>query len=121
LFEFSWLIALAVFLSQSEGSLPLVIATLSVTLIAFYRFCYDQFSRTMGVSLDVYGRFERAFRRVAGRRNIYNVYILIGVLFGMPFYSLIGILFHSALTAVVYASRAAIHLHAIDKKGSQAC
>jgi len=116
LFEFSWLIALAIFLSQSEGSLPLVIATLSVTFIAFYRFCYDQFSRTMGVSLDVYGRFERAFRRVAGRRNIYNVYILIGVLFGMPFYSLIGILFHSALTAVVYAYRAAIHLHAIDKK-----
>ena len=70
----------------------------------------------MGVSLDVYGRFERAFRRVAGRRNIYNVYILIGVLLGMPLYSLIAILFHSALTAVVYASRAAIHMHAIDKK-----
>jgi CDP-L-myo-inositol myo-inositolphosphotransferase len=117
LFEFSWLIALAVFLSQSEGSLPLVIATLSVTLIAFYRFCYDQFSRTTGVSLDVYGRFERGFRRVAGRRNIYNIYILIGVLLGTPLYSLIGILFHSALTAVVYASRAAIHMHAIDKKG----
>ena len=116
LFEFSWLIALAIFLSQSGGSLPLVLVTSSITLIAFYRFCYDQFSRTMGVSLDVYGRFERAFRRVAGRRNIYNVYILIGVLLGTPLYSLIGILFHSALTAVVYASRAAIHLHAIDKK-----
>jgi len=116
LFEFSWLIALAIFLSQSGGSLPLVLVTSSITLIAFYRFCYDQFSRTMGVSLDVYGRFERAFRRVAGRRNIYNVYILIGVLLGMPLYSLIAILFHSALTAVVYAYRAAIHMHAIDKK-----
>jgi len=116
LFEFSWLIAIAVFLSQSGGSLPLVLATSSITLIAFYRFCYDQFSRTMGVSLDVYGRFERAFRRVAGRRNIYNVYILIGALLGMPLYSLMGILFHSALTSVVYASRAAIHMHAIDKK-----
>lgn len=116
LFEFSWLIAIAVFLSQSEGSLPLVLVSFSITLIAFYRFCYNQFSRTLGVSLDVYGRFERAFRRVAGRRNIYNVYILIGVLLGMPLYSLMGILFHSALTAVVYASRAAIHMHAIDKK-----
>ena len=121
LFEFSWLIALAIFLSQSGGSLPLVLVTSSITLIAFYRFCYDQFSRTMGVSLDVYGRFERAFRRVAGRRNIYNVYILIGVLLGMPLYSLIAILFHSALTAVVYAYRAAIHMHAIDKKNSQTC
>jgi CDP-L-myo-inositol myo-inositolphosphotransferase len=116
LFEFSWLIALAMFLSQSKGSLPLLLVAFSITFISFYRFCYDQFSRTTGISLDVYGRFERAFRRIAGRRNIYNVYILIGVLLGTPLYSLIGILFHSALTAVVYASRAAIHMHAIDKK-----
>jgi choline kinase/phosphatidylglycerophosphate synthase len=117
LFESSWLIALAIFLSQGEGLLPLILVASSITFIAFYRFCYDQFSRTTGVSLDVYGRFERAFRRIAGRRNIYNVYILIGVLLGTPLYSLIGILFHSALTAVVYASRVAIHLHVIDKKG----
>jgi hypothetical protein len=69
----------------------------------------------------VYGRFERAFRRIAGRRNIYNVYILIGVLVGTPLYSLIGILFHSALTAAAYASRVAIHLHAIDKKEQSSC
>ena len=106
----------AIFLSQSGGSLPLVLVASSITFIAFYRFCYDQFSRTTAVSLDVYGRFERVFRRVAGRRNIYNIYILIGVLLGTPLYSLIGILFHSALTAVAYASRAAIHMHTIDKK-----
>jgi len=114
-------IALAVFLSRSEGSLPLILVASSITFIAFYRFCYDQFSRTTGVSLDVYGRFERAFRRIAGRRNIYNVYILIGVLVGTPLYSLIGILFHSALTAAAYASRVAIHLHAIDKKEQSSC
>jgi len=116
LFEFSWLIALALYLSRSEGSMPLILCALSLMFIAFYRFCYDQFTRAVNVSLDVYGRFERAFRRVAGRRNIYNVYILIGVLLRMPLYSLIGILFHSALTATVYAYRAAIHMHAIDKK-----
>ena len=115
LYEFSWLVALALFLSQSEGLLPIAVVSLSITFIAFYRFCYDQFSRATGVSLDVYGRFERAFRRIAGRRNIYNVYILLGVLLGAPLYSLIVILFHSTLTAIVYASRAAIHLHAIDK------
>ncbi|MBZ9572104.1 NTP transferase domain-containing protein [Patescibacteria group bacterium] len=117
LYEFSWLVALALFLSQSEGLLPITFAAISITFIAFYRFCYDQFSRAMGVSLDVYGRFERAFRRIAGRRNIYNVYILIGVILGGPLYSLMGILFHSALTAVVYALRAAIHMHAIDSGG----
>lgn len=116
LFEFSWLISLGVFLSQNQGPLPLTVVAISVTLISFYRFCYDRFSRATGVSLDVYGRFERVFRRIAGRRNIYNVYILIGVLLGAPLYSLIGIMFHSALTATVYAYRAAINLHAIDKE-----
>lgn len=116
LYEFSWLLALALFLSQTEGLLPLVLVSFSITFIAFYRFCYDQFSRATGISLDVYGRFERAFRRVAGRRNIYNVYILIGVLLGVPLYSLIGIMIHSALTATVYASRASTHLHAVDRE-----
>lgn len=115
LYEFSWLIAIALFLSRSEGLFPLVLASLSITFIAFYRFCYDQFSRATGVSLDVYGRFERAFRRVAGRRNLYNVYILMGILLGVPIYSLIGITVHSAITAVIYAYRAFIHLHTIDR------
>lgn len=114
LYEFSWLIALGLFLTKSEGLLPLTAVTVSLTFISFYRFCYDQFSQVTGVSLDVYGRFERAFRRIAGRRNIYNVYILAAVLLGVPLYSLIGILFHSTLTAIVYASRAAVHMHAID-------
>lgn len=115
LFEFSWLLAIGLFLSRTESSLPLILVAFSITFISFYRFCYDQFSRVTGVSLDVYGRFERAFRRIAGRRNIYNVYILTGVLLGVPLYSLAGILFHSALTAIVYAYRAGLHLHNIDK------
>jgi hypothetical protein len=70
----------------------------------------------MKVSLDTYGRFERAFRRIAGRRNIYNIYIFFGVLFDLPLFALYAITFHSALTAVVYASRASVHLHASDEK-----
>lgn len=118
LYEFSWLLALALFLSQSEGLLPLIFASFSITFIAFYRFCYDQFSRATGISLDVYERFERAFRRIAGRRNIYNVYILMSVLLGAPLYSLLAIMVHSALTAAVYAYRASTHLHVLDKKST---
>jgi choline kinase/phosphatidylglycerophosphate synthase len=118
LYEFSWLIALALFLSRTEGLLPLILASLSITFTAFYRFCYDQFSKATGISLDIYGRFERAFRRVAGRRNIYNVYILLGVLLGSPLYSLMGITVHSATTAIVYALAASIHLHRIDKSNA---
>jgi len=115
LYEFSWLIALALFLSLNEGLLPLIFSSFSIMFIAFYRFCYDQFGRATGISLDVYGQFERSFRRIAGRRNIYNVYILVGVLLGAPLYSLLAIMFHSALTATVYAYRASAHLYAIDK------
>ena len=116
LFEFSWLAAFALFLFNSTGNaLPLIFCLFSIVFIAFYRYCYDLFSRTMKTSLDNYERFERLFRRVAGRRNLYNIHILIWVLLGMPFYSMISILLHSALTAVVYAYRTAKHLHAADR------
>jgi CDP-L-myo-inositol myo-inositolphosphotransferase len=116
LFEFSWFIALALFLSQTGyGTLPLGLCALTITFIAFYRHCYDQFGRAMGRSLDDYGNFERKFRRVAGRRNLYNIHILGWVLIGYPVYALVTILCHSILTAVVYALRAGIHMHAADK------
>ena len=116
LYEFSWLVALALFLSKTQGLLPLELCVFSVVFIAFYRFCYDQFSRTMKVSLDIYGPFERAFRRVAGRRNIYNIYIFFGVLFDVPLFAFYAITVHSALTAVVYAFAASVHMHASDRK-----
>ncbi|MEA1904395.1 MAG: NTP transferase domain-containing protein [Candidatus Hadarchaeota archaeon] len=116
LFESSWLVALALFLSRSWGSLPLVLCALSIIFIAFYRHCYDQFRRAMDRSLDDYGGFERKFRRIAGRRNLYNIHILVWILIGAPFYSLVTILGHSIITAGVYAARAGMHMHAADKK-----
>jgi CDP-L-myo-inositol myo-inositolphosphotransferase len=117
LFEFSWFVALALFLSRSGyGTLPLVLCVLIITFTAFYRHCYDQFGRAMGRSLDDYGNFERKFRRVAGRRNLYNIHILAWVLVGHPLYALATVLGHSILTAVIYALRAGIHMHAADKR-----
>jgi len=116
LFEFSWLAALAIFLFNSTGNaLPLTLCLFTIVFIAFYRYCYDLFSRAMKTSLDNYGKFERLFRRVAGRRNLYNIHILVWVLLGMPLYSLMSIMLHSALTALVYAYRTAKHLHAADR------
>jgi len=116
LFEFSWLVALSLFLYNSSGeALPLIFCMFSILFISFYRYCYDTFSRTMNMSLDVYGDFERAFRRVAGRRNLYNIHILVGVLMGVPSYSLMSITVHAGLTALIYAWRTAKHLHAADR------
>ena len=115
LFEFTWLISLALFLHGTSGSpLPLILCMFSLLFISFYRYCYDTFSRTMGVSLDIYGDFERVFRRVAGRRNLYNIHILIGILLGVPLYSLMSITVHAGITALIYAWRTAKHLHASD-------
>jgi len=123
LFEFSWFIALAWFLFRSTGSnIPLVLCIFIILFIAFYRHVYDQLRRAMDRSLDDSGCFERKFRRIAGRRNLYNIPILVGILL-VPLYSLttliyslIFILLHSGITAVVYSLRAVKHMHAMDHK-----
>jgi len=116
LYEFSWIVALSAHISLSSGHLvPALLGTLIIVLIAFYRQCYDRFRMSTGRSLDTYGRFDRVFRRVAGRRNLYNIHILLAVILGVPFYCLVSIALHAAITAVVYASRACLHLHVLDK------
>ena len=120
LFEFSWFIALSWFLFRSTGNnAPLVLCIFIILFIAFYRHVYDQFRRAMGRSLDDSGDFERKFKRIAGRRNLYNIPILVGILLvplyslNALIYSLIFILLHSGLTAVVYSLRALKHMYAI--------
>jgi len=116
LFEFSWIVALGFRLYYVTGDgFPLLYAALTVMLVAFYRAIYDQFRKGAGISLDVSGKFESIFRRFAGRRNLYNIPILIFVLLGIPYYALVVILIHAAITAFVYASRAIHHLKILDK------
>ncbi len=117
LFEFSWFIALSWFLfSSTQSAIPLILCIFIILFIAFYRNVYDQFRKATGRSLDDSGDFERVFRRVAGRRNLYNIPILVSILLGVPLYSLIFILFHSGITAIVYSLRAMKHLHAMDRR-----
>ncbi len=117
LYEFFWIASLGLFLSNTlQSTTPATLAILSIIVIAFYRQVYDRFGRTMGKSLDVYGEFERKFRRIAGRRNLYNIHILAWILVGAPLYSLVTILLHSVVTSFVYTIRAAIHMHKAEKK-----
>ena len=122
LFEFSWFIALSWFLFRStQSSVPLILCIFIILFIAFYRHIYDQFRKAAGRSLDDSGNFERKFKRIAGRRNLYNIPILIGVLLAPLYsistliYSLIFILFHSGITAIIYSVSAVTHLHDMDK------
>ena len=116
LFEFSWLVALGFYLSRGAGPRPLLLAATAVTLVAFYRDIYGRFGDITGVSLDVYGDFEERFRRLAGRRNLYNVHILVFVLLGTPVLALYTITAHALLTAIVYAGRAVYWLRRLDSE-----
>jgi len=116
LYEFSWLASLALYLSRAmETTYPIIYALIAIILIAFYRYCYDTFGKAMNVSLDTYAPFEKWFRRVAGRRNLYNIHIIVAIILGLPQYALASIMIHAAITALIYAWRTAIHLHAEDK------
>jgi len=116
LFEFSWFIALALYLYRSTGDPVGLVYCLGIVLfVSFYRHTYDQFGKTMGRSLDDSGRFERIFRRVAGRRNLYNIPIFVSILIGAPLGALIFVFYHALITAAVYASRATKHMRAADR------
>ncbi len=116
LYEFSWFIALSWFLfSSTRSATPLILCIFIIFFVAFYRHVYDQFRRAAGKSLDDAGNFERIFRRVAGRRNLYNIPIFVSIIFGVLLYSLFFIAFHSGITAVVYASSAIKHLYVADR------
>lgn len=122
LFEFSWFIALALYLYRSTGEAAGLVYCLGIILfVSFYRHTYDQFGKAMGRSLDDSGRFERAFRRVAGRRNLYNIPILASILLGSPLHSLVFIFYHALITAVVYAWRAMKHMRAADRASFSGC
>jgi len=118
LYEYSWIVALAIsFSSGLEDAVPLLLAAGIVLNVSFYRSCYDQFRGAMGRSLDDFGRFERVFRRVAGRRNLYNLHILFWLVVGQVQICLFTILVHSILTSIVYFSRAFKHLRSADLAG----
>ncbi len=116
LFEFSWILALGYFLSQSEGTLPLLLAGSIITLVAFYRSVYDRYGQSAYKSLDVSGRFENLFRRIAGRRNLFNISILLCVLLQKPIWALYAILVHAAITALVYSVSAWGRLRKLDRQ-----
>jgi phosphatidylglycerophosphate synthase/choline kinase len=116
LYEQSWYIALAWAVYRlSSNPFPLALGFAAILFDSFARHVSMQFSQVMGVSLADYAPFDRRFRRFDGRRNIYTIYILLGALFGVPYYALVAIALHAFITGLVYLVRAARHLHNADR------
>ncbi|HID91001.1 TPA: hypothetical protein EYP44_03470, partial [Candidatus Bathyarchaeota archaeon] len=116
LFEQSWYVAFSWALFRITGGvIPLALCVGILLADAFVRHCYMQFRQTMGIALTDYARFDRLFAKIDGRRNVYVLYLLFGVLVGAPLLALYLILSHSVLTAIIYALRACKHAHEADR------
>lgn len=116
LFEHSWYIALAIYLSNTFGPMPVLLSTFILLFDGFSNYCESAFGKTIkNRPLADYGRIEQLFRKFDGRKNSYIIFILIGVLLNAPFWSLVAISVWSLVSAIFYGSRTILHLYRADK------
>jgi phosphatidylglycerophosphate synthase len=107
LFENSWWIALAWHLSVS-GKLPDAFAYLGLLIGAEVLNALARASivRYHGKSMAELGRFDRIFRLISGRRNIYVWILALGLICGAPAGAFKLIVWWEAVTAAVHLARA---------------
>ncbi len=116
LYEQSWYIAYTWAAYRLWPSLAvLAVGFMMLLFDSFARHVSMQFRQVMGITLADYAPFDRHFRRFDGRRNIYSIYMLLGVVFGRPFYALVAMALHAVITGIVYAMRAGLHLRRADR------
>jgi len=117
LFEHSWYIALAIYLSKNYGISAILLSTFILLFDGFSDHCGRIFGTVIkSRPLCDYGRIERLFRKFDGRKNSYIIFILIGVLLNVPFWSLVAVFVWSLVSAIFYSSRTIKHLHYMDPK-----
>ncbi len=116
LYEQAWYAGFAWGMYRLSGSLlPVALGTMMLLCDAFSRHVSMQFKQVTGVSLADYAPFDRAFRRFDGRRNTYSLHLLLSTLLGVPLVASFTMALHAAVTAAVYAVRAALHLRRADQ------
>jgi len=120
LFEHSWYIGLAVYLSKVHGILPILFCTFILLFDGFSHYCGQAFGKVIkNRPLADFGMIEQVFRKFDGRKNSYIIFILIGVLLKAPFWSLVAICVWSLVNVIFYSSRTILHLYRIDKLTSK--
>lgn len=120
LFEHSWYIALAIYLSKVHGLSVILLATFIILFDSFFAYCERLFEDVIrDRPLVDYGRTEQLFRKFDGRKNSYIVFILVGTVLNGLFWSLAAIAIWSCISAVFYCSRTMKHIYALDAKKSR--
>jgi 1L-myo-inositol 1-phosphate cytidylyltransferase / CDP-L-myo-inositol myo-inositolphosphotransferase len=120
LFENSWWIALAWHLSVS-GKLPDAFSYLGLLIGAEVLNALARASivRYYGKSISELGRFDRIFRLVGGRRNIYVWILALGLVCGTPAGAFKLIAWWEAVTAAVHLARAVWALLALQTQSAR--
>lgn len=95
-FETSWILALGFYFNQ------LLQANIIIILTAAYRMIYDLFSKTKKISLDMVNSFSKKFRRVASRRNLWNLLFFLLLILKKPNWYLPIVVFWTTMTFLVY-------------------
>ncbi|MFQ5704927.1 MAG: CDP-alcohol phosphatidyltransferase family protein [Gemmatimonadales bacterium] len=108
-FEFSWYLGLGWGLSRETGHmLPLYLGAGLIAVMLGTRAVSGAYKSLAGHQIHDHTAFDRAFRLVGGRRNVYIVMLLIGLLLGnveTAFYAAVG---WGGVTLVVFKVRAAM-------------
>lgn len=120
LFEQSWYFALGLFLWGSYGPTALILPTLIALFDSFAAHCDNAFGKGYpGHALSDFGRIERAFRKIDGRKNTYIVLLLIAILCHQPFFGLAAVAVWSFASAAFYCVRTVKHLLVVDRESAK--
>ncbi|HOI94834.1 MAG TPA: CDP-alcohol phosphatidyltransferase family protein [Syntrophobacter fumaroxidans] len=104
--ENSWYVALGVGLSASTpGNWPFFAAALLIFSDTVDNVLYALAGKWHGKSIDLYRPFDAAFRRIAGRRNIYGFMFIVGFVAGFPLQTFILAAAWAAVTAAIHLVR----------------
>jgi 1L-myo-inositol 1-phosphate cytidylyltransferase / CDP-L-myo-inositol myo-inositolphosphotransferase len=105
-YENSWYVALGVGLdSLTGGYLPFFCATTLVLADTADNIFYTLAGKWYGRSIDLFSRFDRHFRRIAGMRNIYGALFIVGFSLEYPLQTFVIVTCWALITASIHGVR----------------
>lgn len=109
-YENAWYIALAVHLARTHDPAAWKVGLLITGCDILDNVLGALFTIIKGRTLDEMAPFDRWFRLIGGRRNIYLLILLFGFILQTPVQALQAVLGWAAATVLIHAGRAAYHL-----------
>jgi phosphatidylglycerophosphate synthase len=104
--ENSWYVALGMGLSATMGgSLAALFATMLIVSDTVDNVLYTFAGKWHSKSIDLFSPFDAAFRRIAGRRNIYNFMFIAGFSLGFTAQTFAAVAVWAAVTASIHGVR----------------